>query len=498
MAKSKPKSKKKVQKSTKDKSQHLGKLLATGELNEILGRGKATQWFRQVDASSLIFFRIFFGLIMLWEMLRYLSKGWISEMFTRPAYNFNYWPFEFLSPLPGSGMTILFIGMAILSICIMTGLFYRVATVAFFLSFSYMFLLEQTRYLNHFYLVVLLSFVMIFLPLNRSASLDVRWRKQKGSETVPLWALWFAKLMVAVPYFFGGIAKITPDWLQGEPLQGWLQRSVASGKLGSFFEMPIVAYGMSYGGLLLDLLVVPALLFKRTRTIAFLLLLGFHLMNATIFNIGIFPWFMIVASTLYFSPSWPRKLLQNLGGKWPMRYPSREALLAPATLNSRHRLILGGIAVWMLIQVAVPLRFLFFPGNVNWTEEGHRFSWHMKLREKKGRINFIVKDKDSGMTQIVDPRTMILPWQYRKMSIHPYLIWQFADHLKDQFAAQGQDVAVFADSKASLNGRAYQQLIDPGVDLTSVARPVFGSSPWITPLSTPLSEKDEPRRRPPQ
>lgn len=100
------------------------------------------------------------------------------------------------------------------------------------------------------------------------------------------------------------------------------------------------------------------------------------------------------------------------------------------------------------------------------------------------------------MTQIVDPRTMILPWQYRKMSIHPYLIWQFADHLKDQFAAQGQDVSIYADSKASLNGRAYQQLIDPAVDLTSVARPVFGSSPWITPLSTPLSEKDEPRRRP--
>lgn len=498
MAKSNTKSKKKGQKSTKGKSQDLGKLLATGQLSEILGKGKANQWFRQVDASSLIFFRIFFGLIMLWEMFRYLSKGWITEMFTRPTYHFNYWPFDFLSPLPGNGMTWLFIGMAILSLCIMTGLFYRFASIAFFLSFSYMFLLEQTRYLNHFYLVVLLSFVMIFLPLNRSASLDVRWRKLKGSETVPLWALWFARLMIGVPYFFGGVAKITPDWLQGQPLQDWLQRKVSTGQLGSFFEMPIVAYGMSYGGLLLDLLVVPALLFKRTRTIAFLLLLAFHLMNATIFNIGIFPWFMIVASTLYFSPSWPRKLFQNLGGKWPMRYPAREALLAPTTLNSRHRLILGGIAVWMLIQVTVPLRFLFFPGNVNWTEEGHRFSWHMKLRDKEGQVSFIVKDKSSGEAQIIDPRTLILPWQYRKMSVHPYLIWQFADYLKDEYAELGRDVAVYANAKASLNGRTYQQLIDPTVDLTSVARPVFTSSPWITPLNTPLSERDDPRQRPSQ
>lgn len=498
MAKSNAKKKNKGQKTTKDNTQHLKKLLSKGEIGEVIGKGKLKNLFKQVDGASLIFFRVFFGLILLWEMLRYLSKGWVTEMFSRPNYHFNYWPFDFLSPLPGSGMTWLFIFMGILSVCIMLGLFYRFATIAFFLSFSYMFLLEQTRYLNHFYLVVLLSFVMIFLPLNRSAALDVLWRKKKGAETVPLWSLWLARLMVAVPYFFGGVAKLSPDWLQSEPLQTWLQRRVARGGLGSFFEMPIVAFGMTYGGLLLDLLVVPALLFKRTRLPAFLLLLGFHLMNASIFNIGIFPWFMIVASTLYFSPSWPRKLWQNLGGKWAMRYPAREKLLAPAVLNGRQKAILGGIGLWMLIQVAVPLRFLFYPGNVNWTEEGHRFSWHMKLRDKTGTVNFIVKDKESGAPQIIDPRTMILPWQYKKMSIHPYLIWQFADHLKKEFAKQGQDVSVYADAKASLNGRAYQQLIDPAVDLTSVKRPVFASSPWITPLTTPLSERHDPRQRPPQ
>ncbi len=181
-----------------------------------------------------------------------------------------------------------------------------------------------------------------------------------------------------------------------------------------------------------------------------------------------------------------------------MKYPAREKLLAPTVLNGRQKAILSGIGLWMLIQVAVPLRFLFYPGNVNWTEEGHRFSWHMKLRDKKGTVNFIVKDKESGAPQIIDPRTMILPWQYKKMSIHPYLIWQFADHLKKEFAKQGKDVSVYADAKASLNGRAYQQLIDPAVDLTSVKRPVFASSPWITPLTTPLSERHDPRQRPPQ
>ena len=128
--------------------------------------------FEPVDIASLVFFRIAFGSIMLWETWRYYDHGWIGRYFTGKEFYFTYWPFDFVQPWPGDGMFIHFGLMAVFAACIVLGLFYRVSATAFFLMFTYVFLLEQARYLNHYYLVCLIAFVMIFMPANRHFSLD--------------------------------------------------------------------------------------------------------------------------------------------------------------------------------------------------------------------------------------------------------------------------------------------------------------------------------------
>ena len=160
---------------------------------------------------------------MLWETYRYFTYGWITRYFVEPVVTFPYYGFSWLKPWPGRGMYIHFFVLGLAAACVMAGFLYRIATPVFFLAFTYFFLLDQTRYLNHFYLVCLISFLMCFLPANRAFSVDALLRRKIRSDVVPAWTLWLLRAQVGIPYFFGGIAKLNRDWiLGGEPMRTWL------------------------------------------------------------------------------------------------------------------------------------------------------------------------------------------------------------------------------------------------------------------------------------
>ena len=128
--------------------------------------------FEPVDGASLAVFRILFGAIMVWEVYRYFSHDWIQRYWVEPSFHFTYHGFGWVEPLPGPWMEVLFAVLGGLAACIALGLFYRVATVLFFVGFTYTFLLEQARYLNHFYLVCLLAFLLCLVPAHRVWSRD--------------------------------------------------------------------------------------------------------------------------------------------------------------------------------------------------------------------------------------------------------------------------------------------------------------------------------------
>ncbi len=191
--------------------------------------------FAPVDIASLVFFRIAFGTIMAVEVLRYFYHGWIRRYYIDPTYHFSYYGFEWVQPWPGIGMYLHFIALGALAICIAYGFWYRVSTVLFFLGFTYVFLLDQANYLNHFYLIVLISFLMIFIPAHRSFSVDALERPQLRSETAPAWALWVLMAQMAIVYFYGGLAKLNDDWLRGEPIRTWLASRMDFPVIGPLF-----------------------------------------------------------------------------------------------------------------------------------------------------------------------------------------------------------------------------------------------------------------------
>lgn len=459
--------------------------------------------FQPIDGASLAYFRIAFGAIMIWEVWRYFTKGWISRYWIDPVMNFTYYGFHWVQPLPGHGMYWLFGCLGVWAAGILLGWHYRLCATLFFLGFTYSFLLEQARYLNHFYLVCLISFLMIFIPAHRTWSVDARRKRAIARPTVPAWGLWLLRAQLAIVYFYAGVAKLNPDWFRGEPLRTWLQDHPDFPLIGPYFGQDWMVYLLSYGGLVLDLAIAPFLLWRRTRWAALAFVTTFHLMNVRLFNIGIFPWFMIAATLLFLAPDWPRRWgrglaqglrLLGIQGLGPTRSGRNQTRLLPAaSLGSRvgvggsdrsKRILAVLLGLYLLWQVLFPLRHFLYPGNVNWTYEGHQYAWHMKLLSKQAEVEYMVVDLPSRQTWFVSPENYLDRWQARKIGSRPDLILQFAHFLADEAAAAGYpDVVVRANVMLSLNGRPYARFVDPTVDLAAERR-TLAPKPWILPMPT--------------
>jgi hypothetical protein len=485
--------------------------------------------FADVGAESLAVFRIAVGAVLTWEVSGLMSGGWIERYWIEPDFHFTYTLFAWLSPLPGEAMVWLFYLLLFLTLLITVGLFQRPAAALFTIGFGYAFLLEESTYLNHLYLMCLIALLLVFVPANRVWSIDALLRRP--TPRAPAWALWLLRFQVGVPYFFGGLAKINPDWLQGEPLRQWLAAKTWFPVIGPLFTRDWMVAIFSYGGLVIDLLAVPLLLWRRTRSLTYLTLILFHLANARLFNIGIFPWVMMAATAIFFEADWPRRLWRDLRTKplptvpavtlgavvigalavwigeadgpvpllaatlagavcaWLFLQPAAlegEAAIPTTDRPRNRRLVLTLLASWALLQALLPLRHFLYPGRSSWTEEGHRFAWHMMLRAKSGTVLLRVTDPASGQVTSIDVGEVLPAWQYHQMTEAPHMIHQFARYTASRFAAIGYpDVEVRAVASVSLNGRPRQLLIDPAVDLAALPRSLAPAS-YVVPLDTPL------------
>ncbi len=456
--------------------------------------------FRRVDGASLGLFRILFGVILAWDAVRFFQHGRIYRNYIQPEFHFKYYGFEWVEPLPGIGMYVVFATLGLLAVLIALGVFYRFAIICFFLGFSYIFLIDQTTYLNHFYLVILIAFLMIFLPADRCFSLSAWLRGTSRNTNVPAWSIWILRAQMEVMLLYAGIVKINSDWLQLQPLEIWLQNRYDGLIVEPFFTSDLAIALGAYGSIALHVIGAPLLLWRKTRIYAFAAYCCFHLMNHFTFNIGIFPWFTIAATLLFFDPDWPRQFARWLMSHAPSWIRSMEnrlpAMLADITahqgatapaLPGNHAVIATAVVVWTVLQVLIPARHLLYPGNPSWTEEGHRFAWQMMLRQKRGLATFTVTDPATGRVWTVDNRQFLTRRQIAKMSSRPDMILQYAHHLADQWqhlhGVRGAQVHTVA--MISLNGRRPQALIDPAKDLAKVERNLKPAS-WIVPLTEPL------------
>ena len=471
-----------------------------------------------VPSAPLATLRVVLGTLVSLGALRFVAEGWVDRLLGA-EFRFTFYGFEWIPQVgPGAGY-LLYAIIAASGIAVALGYRYRWAAPICLLSFAFAELQDATHYLNHYYLVVLLLGLLCVVPAGDRYSLDVAAGRTARRSRVPAWCVHVFIVQLAVVYLFAGLAKVNADWLvRAMPLAIWLPERSWWPVVGPLFEAPATAYAFSWLGCLYDLTIAGWLLWSRSRRWAYLAVVAFHGLTWLLFNIGLFPLIMIGSTLVFFSPEGHERLWRGastflgevrryaIGAVLPelsLRAASvsaprdvtlagfgdeRAALalvrvavakteatprqawsLSPAYALTRARM--AALAVFFLVQLALPLRAYAYPGPAAWSEEGYRFGWRVMLVEKAGQAEFTVVDAATGRRSLVDNGAFLTDYQEKQMAIQPEFIRQFAHHLREVYRERHAFSAarVYVDAHVSLNGRRSRRLVDPAVDLAAEA-----------------------------
>jgi hypothetical protein len=359
------------------------------------------------------------------------------------------------------------------------GLFYRIAAACLFLSFTYIELIDKTTYLNHYYFISLVCFLLILLPAQVCFSVDAFRKNTLQKGFVPQWNIDVLKLMMAIVYVFAGLPKINSDWLiYAQPLKIWLPARNDMPLIGFLFNYNWIPFVFSWFGCLYDLSIPFFLWQNKTRPFAYVAVIVFHILTAILFPIGMFPHIMIAAALIFFSAEFHQKILQTIS-KFLHFLPD---LLTSKDIYSPSRYRKWIFMVFFVLQLLIPFRYLLYSGELFWTEEGYRFSWRVMLMEKTGYTQFTIKDSD-GKQLVVNNNNFLTTLQEKMMGTQADMILQYAHILEKYYSKNGfNKPQVYVDSYVSLNGRLGKPLVSPTVDLAKQKESFFHKQ-WIIPFN---------------
>ena len=436
------------------------------------------------ESSTLAFFRMAFGIMMFFGLVRFALNGWIEEFYLLPVFHFSYFGFEWVKPI-GNYTYLLFVLCGISSLTVAAGYKYRISIILFFLSFTYIELMDKTTYLNHYYFVSVISFAMVFLPANAGYSIDALKNPKLAFSQIPAWTIDSLKLLLGIVYFYAGLAKLNSDWLiEAMPLQIWLPNNFNLPLIGSFLNQVWAQYAFSWIGMVYDLAIVFLLLYKPTRLFAFALVVIFHVLTRILFPIGIFPYIMIISTLIFFDSRFHERFLDFVFRFFGVATDVfKNGKFKTLFYSFSSKVTLYFYAVFISFQLLFPFRYLLYPDELFWTEEGYRFSWRVMLMEKAGYTEFIVTDPDTKEKIYVNNRDFLTTFQEKQMSFQPDFILEYAHFLRDYYQKRGiLNPEVRVKSYVALNGRLSKLYIDPQTDLAK-QQDTFRHKTWILPFN---------------
>ncbi|MDO5510319.1 MAG: HTTM domain-containing protein [Weeksellaceae bacterium] len=440
--------------------------------------------FDKVDNSKLVIFRVFFGLLVTIECWGAIATGWVKETLVDTTYTFTFIGFEWTQFLLGDTMYAIYAIMGALGVLIMLGAFYKAAAWSFFLLWGLTYFMQKSHYNNHYYLLWVVALLMAIVPAHRYMSIDSNFNARLRSMITERWTINIFKIQIFFVYFFAAVAKLYPGWYEHRFLQirmassaQWFRDKMNLDWFADFITQPSIIQFLTWGGIFFDFLIVPLLLFKPTRKIAFLAAAIFHIFNSITLQIGIFPYFALALCIFFFD----NDEVRNWFLPWKGRFALNDSELVKPV---RRAWIQGFILIFIAIQLYLPLRHWLIPGDVLWTEEGHRKAWRMMLRSKTGMANFVVVTPD-GESRYIQPGDYLRPHQIPGLYTKPDHMWQFAQKIKQDFSQKGQqEVQVYVkNSMVSINGGPMHPFINDSVDLANTKWRYFGQQSWI--LSEP-------------
>jgi hypothetical protein len=435
---------------------------------------------RPIAISPLVTFRVIIGLMLFISTLRFMALGWIEDHYIEPVLHFYYFPFQFLPRLSAFGLYAIHGAMLLASLLVMLGWFYRPAAIILFLTFTFTELIDLTYYLNHYYYVSLVCFLLIWVPANQSFSIDAYRNPRIAKTHVPAWTIGIFMFQITVVYVYAGIAKINTEWLiDAMPLRIWLPPNNHLPVIGEVFNWSYTPWVFSWLGMLFDLTIAFWLFWRPSRPWAYFAVIAFHAMTGILFQIGVFPLVMMAGTLIFFSPEWHNRWQQvfsRLVNLPKIKFDGTH------THAGMHPALKWGLLFYVVFQIVFPWRFLLYPGTLFWTEEGYRFGWRVMLMEKAGTATFFVEDRCTGREGEVLNAEFLNSHQEKQMAMQPDMILQYAHFLKAHYSTKGMcDPKVRAEVYITVNGKPSALYFDPQLDLAQI-QDSWAPKTWLYPM----------------
>lgn len=439
------------------------------------------QLYRPIDNSPLLVFRVFFGILITVEAWGAIATGWVRRTMVEPEFTFNFIGFDFLQLFQGYGMYYYFALMGVFGVMVTIGYKYRFSMLGYGILWSGAYLMQKTSYNNHYYLLMLLCGIMALLPAAKHMSIDAWLKPEHKKIHMPRWVILIIIIQLWIVYTYAAVAKFYPDWLDSTVPEILMKGRKDYWLVGGILQQSWTHWSITIVGILFDGLIIPALLWKKTRKWAFGTSIFFHLFNSVVFRIGIFPYMSLAFSLFFFETKTIHRIFLK---RWKPYFDPKEHKefgQNPVTISGFKKLGILVLCSYFIVQIALPSRHWFFQDNVLWTEEGHRLSWRMMLRSKSGRLVLTGEDQETGERFIINYKNYLSKKQARRITTKPDMIWQLAQYIKKKYASQGQDIAIYANSRIKVNGRRYKVFLDATVDLGSVSWQHNKHHDWILP-----------------
>jgi vitamin K-dependent gamma-carboxylase len=461
--------------------------------------------FKSNDATIVSLFRIIFGCFMIYQMYYYFGLDYTYQFMFGPEVLFPYSGGSFLRPLNLELLQGIHISLFIAAILITLGYWYRYAMILFFIGFSYFSFIDKTLFNNHIYLISLISFVMIFMEADKKYSLRAKFSKKDFYPYIPAWNQYILIFLISLPYFFGGLAKLSPNWLNTSLPEILISESKGSFLYNIFSEDFLIGL-ITYGGVIYDLSIVFLLLYKRTRWLAVVLVLLFNYTNHSIlFNdIGIFPLLMIFSTLLFFDSAIVGRRLDKFltkkprkrkfknkaerkkhkadNDKWVAARQSVTQLEAGPKFILTKKIFTIGIGLFIVFHLLFPLRYLVITDNPEWYGLASRFAWRMKMQTRDVEsFTMTLIDRDNGDSGDIEFESFLSTNQLLHLLEDPHNLIQFAKYLSPMIEKNYgiTDPIITADIVLSFNGLPAQKMISSTTDLTRLDESVFSDHSWI-------------------
>ena len=418
-------------------------------------------------------FRIFLGIILFIQTFSFIQSDFVLENLFNTEIQFKFSLFESLSVLPFPATKFLMLLMLASTVFIAIGRSFKIACGFYFLSFTYFWLLDKSYFNNHYYFISLLTFLLLFTNADAWGG-----SKSKKRETIPYWHPFILKAQIFLVFFIAGINKINPYWLlEHQPMKHILETKASVSSIPWVSSEFIIGF-MSWGGMLFDLFIIPLIWYKKTRKYAFIVYVLFNLINFWLFHnigeIGIFPFLLLACAILFIDVEFLKRKFKFLGKKKTQ---------AKKNTSKDNKRILTLISIYFLIQLIIPFRHYLYTDYVDWTGEGQRFSWRMKIMYKASDIKFFLYDSTTQNKMEINYRSFLTAKQYTNLIYYPDFIPTLAKYIKNEGIKKGfTDTKVVADFNIGFMGHPFQSIVNPNTDLSELNCSTIKHSKWINSL----------------